>query len=182
MSFDWKQIVKSVAPILGTALGGPAAGAATKFLADKFLGNPNAGEQDLSQAILSATPDQLIKIKELDNDFALEMRGYDSDDYQTEVDDRKDARNKVLEELRNGYRDYTPTIITIIVYFGLFCFIYLLIVHDIDSDVRDILYLAMGFILNEVKSINAFHFGSTASSRMKDLMLYWSTPKDKNVN
>jgi hypothetical protein len=179
MSLDWKQIVKTVAPALGSALGGPAAGIATKFLADKFLGNSNATEQDIAQAIQSATPEQLIKIKELDNDFKLEMRAYDSDDYKTEVDDRVNARNKVLEELKNGYRDYTPTIITIIVYFGLFCFIYLLIVHDIDSDVRDILYLAMGFILNEVKSINAFHFGSTASSRMKDLMLYWSTPQDK---
>jgi len=34
--FDWKKVVSTVAPVLGTALGGPLAGAATKFIADKF--------------------------------------------------------------------------------------------------------------------------------------------------
>jgi hypothetical protein len=109
MSFDWKQLVKTVAPVLGTALGGPMAGAATKFIADKFLGNPNASEQEVVQAIQTATPDQLIKLKELDNDFKIEMRAYDSDDFKTETQGRANAYNREIEinKIPKDQRDNT---------------------------------------------------------------------------
>jgi hypothetical protein len=41
------------------------AGAATKFIADKFLGNPNASEQEIVAQLSTASPDQLLKIKRI---------------------------------------------------------------------------------------------------------------------
>lgn len=67
------DIVKNVAPAIAIALGGPAAGAAVKFLGDKFLGNPNASEEEITNAIAQATPADLIKLKELDQQFLLEQ-------------------------------------------------------------------------------------------------------------
>lgn len=104
--FDWKSLVKTVAPVLGTALGGPMAGAATKFIADKFLGNPDASEKEIADALMSSSPEQLIKLKELDNTFAIEMKRLDVDVYRIDAEDRHSARNRQILT-----KDNTPTIL-----------------------------------------------------------------------
>jgi hypothetical protein len=42
---SWKDIIRSIAPTIGTALGGPLAGTATKFIADKMLGKADATQE-----------------------------------------------------------------------------------------------------------------------------------------
>lgn len=106
MAFDWKSIVKTIAPALGTALGGPMAGIATKFIADKFLGNPEATEKEIAEAVFSATPDQLLKLKELDNSFNLEMKRLDVDVYNIDYLDRDSARKRQM-----AVKDNTPAIL-----------------------------------------------------------------------
>jgi len=44
MAFDWKNVVRSVAPILGNAIGGPFGGAAVSALSNALLGKPEATE------------------------------------------------------------------------------------------------------------------------------------------
>ena len=70
---DWKALIGSVAPTLATALGGPLAGMATKAIASKLLGNENAPLDAIKEAIVSATPDDLIKLKEVDTKFKTKM-------------------------------------------------------------------------------------------------------------
>ena len=76
---SWKDILKSVAPVLGTAIGGPFGGAAAKFIGEKLLGNPDASEADISDYIIGASPAQLTEIKKLDNDFDVQMKQLDVD-------------------------------------------------------------------------------------------------------
>lgn len=59
------DLLKSVAPGIATALGGPLAGAAVAFLSKKF-GVP---ADQLAQTIAGMTPADLVRMKELDNDF-----------------------------------------------------------------------------------------------------------------
>jgi len=66
---SWKKTLASIAPTIATALGGPFAGAATKFLAGKFLGDENASEAELDQFISTANPETLLAIKSSDNYF-----------------------------------------------------------------------------------------------------------------
>jgi len=54
---NWQELVKSVAPMIGTALGGPFAGMATKWLAGKLLGDENADAAALEAAITNASPE-----------------------------------------------------------------------------------------------------------------------------
>ena len=61
----FSDILKSVAPAITTALGGPLAGAAAEFLASKF--GISDATQDKIQQVLSGTDPE--KIKELDNSF-----------------------------------------------------------------------------------------------------------------
>ena len=62
---DIGDILKSVAPTIATALGGPLAGAAVSFLSSKLGVDPAV----VQQTVAGMTPDQLVKMKELDLDF-----------------------------------------------------------------------------------------------------------------
>lgn len=80
MSADWKTIVKSIAPTIGTALGGPLAGTAVKVLGNILLGNEDAGHTEVEQAILNGLPPDIIaKLKEADQAFAVRMKELDID-------------------------------------------------------------------------------------------------------
>ena len=58
---DWKNIVKQIAPTLGTLLGGPMAGTAVTALSKIFFsGDESKSEAEVSQAVLSElTPDKI---------------------------------------------------------------------------------------------------------------------------
>lgn len=59
MSFDWKETIGAVAPIIATALGGPLAGVATKFVANKLLGDDTA---NIEEILANPGPDQIVEL------------------------------------------------------------------------------------------------------------------------
>jgi len=59
------DILKSVAPTLATALGGPLAGAAVSFLSSKLGIDPAV----VQQTVAGMTADQLVQMKQMDLDF-----------------------------------------------------------------------------------------------------------------
>ena len=63
------EIIKGVAPSLATALGGPLAGAAVTFLADKF-GASEKTQDAVAQIVQGVDP---VKLRQLDDEFNLEM-------------------------------------------------------------------------------------------------------------
>lgn len=63
------DVLKTVAPAIATALGGPLAGAAVSFLASKLGVDPAVVEQ----TVAGMTPDQLVQMKKMDLDFQAEM-------------------------------------------------------------------------------------------------------------
>jgi hypothetical protein len=63
------EILKGVAPTIATALGGPLAGAAASFLADK-LGASDQTQATIAQVVQGVDP---VKMKELDNDFQVHL-------------------------------------------------------------------------------------------------------------
>lgn len=80
-AFDWKAFVQGLAPVLGTALGGPMAGAAVKILAGAMLGNENASEADVAAALTSGqlTGEQVVAISAAEQQFELQMRTLEID-------------------------------------------------------------------------------------------------------
>jgi len=48
---DWRDVVRQVAPGVAALAGGPLAGGVVKVLAENILGNPDASEDDLTQAM-----------------------------------------------------------------------------------------------------------------------------------
>lgn len=66
------DILKSIAPAIATALGGPLAGAAVSFLGDK-LGIKDATLDKIQQTFAGMTGEQLVEMKKLDIDFQTKM-------------------------------------------------------------------------------------------------------------
>lgn len=63
------DILRSVAPTLATAFGGPLAGAAVSFLASKLGVDPAI----VQQTVAGMGPADLVKLKDMDYQFQLEM-------------------------------------------------------------------------------------------------------------
>ena len=89
-----KAILQTVAPTIGTAIGGPFGGMAAKALSELLLGKPDGSEQELSTAIQNATPEQLAEIKKIENDFKLQMKKLDIDLEAIHQQDRDSARKR----------------------------------------------------------------------------------------
>jgi hypothetical protein len=153
---NWQDILRTVAPTIATALGGPLAGAGTKFLAEKFLGNSEATEAELSQAIEQATPQDLVKLKELDNQFRIEIRKLETEDFKVEVSDRSNARQRAVDMLKAGAKYSTEDVLavmTVIFGFGILC------VYSVTKSVEaKEIVLLIGALITQVFS---YYYGAS---------------------
>lgn len=161
---DWKKIVKSIAPVIGTALGGPMMGGTVRYLASTLLGDDNASEKDVAAYIQNANPDQLLDIKQLDNDFKIKMEKLGVDVFKLEVADRSSAR---VEHKHSRM----PTVICILLTFMVSAGAYNLMVTVIPEDNSDILHMLFGQVLTAWTASIAYWVGTTRSSSDKSKML-----------
>jgi|TARA_B110000902_G_scaffold198371_1_gene225167 hypothetical protein len=161
---DWKEIVKSIAPVIGTALGGPMMGGTVRYLASTLLGDDNASEKDVAAYIQNANPDQLLDIKQLDNDFKIKMEKLGVDVFKLEVADRSSAR---VEHKHSRM----PTVICILLTFMVSAGAYNLMVTVIPEDNSDILHMLFGQVLTAWTASIAYWVGTTRSSSDKSKML-----------
>lgn len=163
MSFDWKDTLAKVAPALATALGGPMAGVAVS-MCGKALGlGEGATEDDLAAIVAGGNPDTLVKLKEVDNQFKLEMKRLGVDVLKIDAEDRKDARALGIAK---GLGPQI-TLATIFV-----CgFIYVLGVifqgQTIDPTMREIATYVLGILSAGLVQIMNYFFGSSAGSKDK---------------
>ena len=163
---DWKDIVKSVAPVLGTALGGPFGGMATKFLAAKLTGDENTTPDIMEELVNNANPDLMFKIKELDADFKTEIKRIGLEEKQLVVDDRKDARKLFSVDKR------PQVVLSGIFIGGYFILVYALITggFKIEESQTALVATLIGVLTAGVANIMQFWFGSSSGSKDKTKM------------
>ncbi|WP_299948313.1 hypothetical protein [uncultured Microbulbifer sp.] len=161
---DWKAIVKSVAPTLGAALGGPVGGTAVKFLADHFLGDTEAREQDIAELVLNASPEKLLELRNLDNQFKLKMRELDIDVFRLEVEDRKSAREMGI---KGGLT--AQMALSFVFIGGYFALTFALFSGEITLTpaIEKTGTLMLGVITGAIPMILQFWFGSSQGSKEK---------------
>lgn len=66
------EVIKSVLPWIGTALGGPLGGLATSFVADK-LGLSGSTVDTVKSMLMGMTPEKLAELKAADQEFQIKM-------------------------------------------------------------------------------------------------------------
>lgn len=166
MAFDWKSLVNTVAPAIGTALGGPLGGLAVRAVAGAILGNPDATEAETAAALAVATPDQLLALKKADQDFTAQMKALDIDLAKIDAADRDSARKREVDT-----QDHvTPRVLAtaaIIGFFGL-CGYVLSGRIELTGENGLMVGTIIGSAFGLAKDVYAYYFGSNSSSRSKD--------------
>lgn len=165
MDFDWKNIVTSIAPVIGTALGGPLAGTATKLLAGAILGDENADGTAVQAAVSSGlTTDQIAAIKRADQEFAVKMREMDIRLEELAGADRASARNR-----ETAVRDKVPAILAIITMVAFFGYIGAVTFWDVGAAKdKEFINLALGWLGGVASTVIAYYFGSSSGSEQKN--------------
>ena len=89
---DILGVLGAVAPTIASAIGGPLAGTAVGALKTALGLGGDATDQDVAQVVAKATPEQLLALKQSDQQFALDIKKLDIDLTKTYVADTSDAR------------------------------------------------------------------------------------------
>lgn len=176
MSFDWKAVIKTAAPFLGTALGGPLGGAAGKLIAVALGGDETkATPDDLAKLVQNVTPEQLLALKNADQAYALQLRQLNINEVKDlealAMQDRTSAREREV-----AVKDWTPRILAYGVTAGFFGLLYWLMRHEVPASSKDILNVMLGSLGTAWISVVTYYFGSSAGSQRKDELLQQSVP------
>ena len=163
-----KQIIKLIAPTLGTALGGPLGGAAGAAVAAALGGYAKAAEA----AILSQDPATLLALKKADQEFAVQMKTLEVDEDRLGYQDVASARDLAKTDLRP---QIWLSVLFIGGYFGLLISVGLGAIK-LDSQAAQIYPVLIGVLAAGVPQILGFFFGSSSGSQAKSTMLYNSKP------
>jgi len=161
---DW---LKTIAPTIATALGGPLAGLAIEAVSKAVGIDPKDVQSTISEGKLSA--DQIMLLKQAEVQMAARAQEMGLDFAKLNVEDRKSAR-----EMQAETRSYIPAILAVTVTVGFFGILIGMMTETFKTS--DALMLMLGSLGTAWTGIIAFYFGSSAGSQAKDDLLHQSTP------
>ena len=151
-------ILKGVAPVLATAVAGPAGGAAVGWIASK-LGIDDATVEGVTQA-LTGNPEMALKLKELDLEYA-----------KLEVADRDSARKAYAQVATSEHASPLDKLVVPVLALGVvglaFTLIGVLMFVNTPQDQQQIIIFALGFITSAAGQVLSFYFGSSQGSKDK---------------
>jgi hypothetical protein len=163
---DW---IKSIAPTIATALGGPLAGMAVEALS-KSLGidatevqnTINSGKLTADQIASVQAAEIALKAKALELNLNFE---------QLAVQDRKSAR-----DMQISTQSMIPPILSVLVVVAWGLVQFFLLNHVIDPSMRELIARVLGTLDGALMLVLSFYFGSSSGSQQKDEMLHKSSP------
>jgi hypothetical protein len=130
----------------------------------------------MSAAVAGATPEQILALKQADNDFAVKMQAlgfsHETELEQLAVNDRNSARQREMT-----VRDRIPAILAIGVTVGFFGILLYMLKAGLPNDGREPLLLMLGSLGAGWTSVMAYYFGSSAGSAKKDDTIRAATQK-----
>ena len=159
-------MLSSVAPLIGTAIGGPF-GAVAAQAGLKALGiepEPGNEEQQLEAAMASATPEDMYKIKTADQQFAKDMKKLDVDIMRIDQADRSSARNMTKTT------GIWPQVILSIIYtaaYGVVLYCFMSGQIDVPENQQILFGSLIGILTAAQVQILNFWFGSSSGSKEK---------------
>ena len=164
---DWKKTLATVAPTLATALGGPLAGMAVNIAA-QALGVDNT-EDSISAALATGNPDVLLKLKNAENNFKVELKKLDIESEKIAQLDRVSARER---EAKVG--DKVVPFLAVLT-LSLFAYIvFYIMTHGfsgIPTEMVGIVGILIGQVGAKLEQVYNYYFGSSAGSRRKNDIL-----------
>ena len=164
-------LLGQIAPSIATALGGPLAGVAVRTLSNALFGHEDGTEQQVSDALSSATPDQLAAIKKIDADFKVRMKELDIDLERISAGDRDSAR-----QMQRDTKDWVPKVLAVVITLGFFGILIWMLLNGMPKTGTEALLMMLGALGTAWTGVVNFYYGSSAGSKAKTDAL---TLKDK---
>lgn len=177
MAFDWsgvKGAIGTIAPWIAGSLGSPLAGVGVNALCQVLGLEPSkATPTSLQAALAGASPDQLLAIRQADNNHAEVMKklGYEHADQieQTAESDRASARQREI-----AVKDSTPAVMGWLIVGGtvIACGLVLSgVVSYQDPTKSNMVGMVLGYLVSESKTVLAYYFGSSRESSDKNKVI-----------
>jgi len=161
------NLVRTVAPSIASAVGGPLAGMAVRTISEVLLGKPDGTEAELEEAAAKATPEQLLALKKAEQEFTVRMRELDIDLERLSTADRNSARNREVKT-----KDWMPRVLAFVMVGGFMLTVFLVLMGYVEG-MKDPLMATtvgtlIGFVSAKCEQVVAYYFGSSAGSKAKD--------------
>lgn len=161
------NLVRTVAPSIASAVGGPLAGMAVRTISEVLLGKPDGTEAELEEAAAKATPEQLLALKKAEQEFTVRMRELDIDLERIGNSDRDSARNREVQT-----KDWMPRVLALVVVGGFMLTVFLVLMGYVEGTKDPLMATTVGtligFVSAKCEQVVAYYFGSSAGSKAKD--------------
>lgn len=162
-----KSVIATVAPLLGTALGGPLGGTAGTLIAKALGGgDPKAAEA----ALIAGDPQTLLALTKVQDDFKAHMSELGIEEQQIRAGDIASARQREI-----AVKDHTPAILAYLVTAGFFSVLgYVMHVglKQIGASAGgEAVLIMLGSLGTAWTGIIGYYFGSSIGSKEKDKAL-----------
>jgi gas vesicle protein len=166
---DW---IKTIAPMVGTALGGPLGGAAAAFLADK-LGVSDKTVEAVSKVLNDGklSPEQITSIKQAEIEFQKFLESNKIKLEEIAAADRGSAR-----DMLKSTRSYVPATLTFGITAGYFVVLIGMMMKWFEVSDSQVMLIMLGQLGTAWGVTIAFWFGTTSGSKDKTEMLANSKP------
>lgn len=166
------DFLKTLAPLLGTAIAGPLGGVAAGFIADK-LGLEAKTVEAVSNAITDQkiSPEQVAQIKMAEVEFKKFLETNKIRIEEIAAADRNGAR-----DLLKSTRSRTPTILTFVITIGYFVTLICMMTGQFKVSDSQVMLIMLGQLGTAWGVTIAFWFGTTSSSKDKTDIIANSAP------
>lgn len=173
---DFKEIIRTIAPTVASALGGPLAGVAVTAIGG-ILGIDQPTQDKISDAITSGQmkPEQVAQIKALEMEYQDNERERQFKYTDLEFKDRDSARQR---EAAVGDKTNRNLAYAVILAFIAVVILTLFGKMTVDSVLAGTL---IGYLSAKAEQVLAYYFGSTRNSERKTELLAQSTPASKSA-
>ena len=163
--FDWKSLIKSVAPTAASLFGGPLAGMAVEAIAGA-IGEPNASKEQVIEKLQTGglTADQMAALKTAEANLKIKLRELDIDLEKVHAADRDSARNMAI---KTG-DVWTPRILAFVVLITWGIVQYHLLTAVVDSTMRELVARLLGTLDAALMAVLYYYYGSSAGSAAKN--------------
>jgi hypothetical protein len=159
---DFTAIIKTVAPWIGTALGGPLGGMALEAAANA-LGLSDKTTEGLKAAITGATPEQMLALKTADQSFQVQMQslGFANAEKLAAIssDNTKDAR-----AMQISVRSIVPSVLAVLITIGFFGILVGMMSGRLSTTDNPALLIMLGALGAAWGAVVNYYFGSSAGS------------------
>lgn len=169
---DWKKLLGSVAPVIGSVLGGPIGGVAASFVADKLgLSDKSISAVEAALTDGKLTPEQLSQLKLADIEFQKFCKQNEIDLEKIYAEDRNSARQMMM-----ATKSYVPATLTFLITAGYFITLIGMMTKQFQVADSQVMLMMLGQLGTAWGVAIAYWFGTTKNSQEKTNLLANSAP------